>query len=177
MVARREFLRHTSSMSVLTRYQMRMAWPDQDEGLIARLKVVCWREAYPGILPQPLLDELSVSRSKMEWARGLHEGIAWIAEQAGEPVGFGHVRDAEVTTLYVRKHDHRHGVGRELLSHCFDEIACLGHAGAHLWVLEKNTAARAFYERLGGRMTARRPVGFPRWPHIMEVRYDFALDR
>jgi ribosomal protein S18 acetylase RimI-like enzyme len=163
-------------MSVLTRYQMRMAWPDQDERLIAGLKVACWREAYPGILPQPILDELNVSRSTVEWSRGLHNGIAWIAEQAGEPVGFGHVQGAEVTTLYVRKADHRRGVGHELLTRCFDEIACLGHANAHLWVLEENGAARRFYERVGGRLTARRPVGFPRWPRIMEVRYDFALE-
>jgi ribosomal protein S18 acetylase RimI-like enzyme len=163
-------------MSVLTRYQLRMAWPDQDEVLIARLKVACWREAYPGILPQPLLDELSVDRSTVEWTRGLREGIAWLAEQVGEPVGFGHVRGDEVTTLYVRKADHRQGVGRELLSHCFDEIACLGHRSAHLWVLQDNKPARGFYERLGGRVTMRRPVGFPRWPRIMEVRYDFALD-
>ncbi len=162
-------------MSVLTRYQLRMAWPDQDERLIAGLKVACWREAYAGILPQPILDELNVNRSTMEWAHGLRHGIAWIAEQSGAPVGFGHARGAEVTTLYVRKADHRNGVGRELLLHCFDEIACLGHASAHLWVLEENSAARHFYERAGGRLTARRPVGFPRWPRIMEVRYDFAL--
>lgn len=162
-------------MSVLTRYQLRMAWPDRDEGLIARLKVACWREAYTGILPQAVLDELSVRRSIMEWTRGLREGIAWIAEQAGEPVGFGHMRQNEVTTLYVRAADHGRGVGRELLTHCFDEIGCLGHDRAHLWVLEENRAARIFYDRMGGRPTARRPAGFARWPHIMEVRYDFRI--
>lgn len=163
-------------MNVLTRYQLRMAWPDQDEDLIASLKIACWREAYPGILPQNILDGLDLRRSTMEWAHALRGGIAWIAEQAGSPVGFGHSSGDEVTTLYVRKTDHRHGVGRELLRHCFDEIACLGHDTAQLWVLEENERARYFYERMGGKPTSRRPVGFARYPRIMEMRYEFNLD-
>ncbi|MBX3497403.1 MAG: GNAT family N-acetyltransferase [Parvibaculum sp.] len=163
-------------MNVLTRYRMRMARPGADEETIARLKVACWREAYPGILPQPVLDGLDVVCSTAEWRRALGEGIAWIAEQSGAPVGFGHMRDAEVTTLYVRRQDHGHGLGRELLTHLFDEIGCLGHRAAHLWVLEENPKARHFYERMGGRLAARRPVGFARYPRITEVRYDFALD-
>lgn len=163
-------------MTVLTRYQLRMAWPDRDEGLIARLKVACWREAYPGILPRSILDGLDVDRSTGEWSHALRDGIAWIAEQAGAPVGFAHARRDEVTTLYVRKADWAQGLGRALLHHAFDEIACLGHERAHLWVLDENRRARGFYERMGGRPTARRPVGFPRFPRIMEVRYDFPLD-
>lgn len=162
-------------MNVLTRYQLRMAWPDQDEDLIARLKIACWREAYPGLLPQPILDGLDLERSTMEWADALRGGIAWIAEQAGSPVGFGHSSGDEVTTLYVRKADHGHGVGRELLRHCFDEITCLGHDDAHLWVLEKNTKAQRFYESMGGVAMARRPVGFSRYPWIAEVKYCFQL--
>lgn len=163
-------------MNVLTRYQLRMAWPDQDEGLIARMKVACWREAYPGILPKALLDGLSVDRSTREWAQGLHSGIAWIAEQSGAAVGFAHANGDEVTTLYVRKDDHGHGLGAALLHHCFDEVACLGHRTAHLWVLGENTVARRFYEHMGGNYNGRRSVGFVRWPHIKEVRYDFRLD-
>lgn len=163
-------------MSVLTRYQLRMAWPEQDEPLIARLKVACWREAYPGILPQPILDGLDVGRSTAEWTRALQTGIAWLAEQAGMPVGFAHARADEVTTLYVRQTDWGQGVGRELLHRAFDEVACLGHARAHLWVLEENAPARRFYEHMNGRLTARRPVGYARYPRLMEVRYDFALD-
>jgi ribosomal protein S18 acetylase RimI-like enzyme len=163
-------------MNVLHRYRMHMARPGADEEAIARLKISCWREAYPGILPQPILDGLDLGRSTTEWRSALAEGIAWIAAQAGAPIGFGHMRDAEVTTLYVRRDDHGQGVGGEILRHLFDEIGCLGHRVGHLWVLEENAKARHFYERMGGRFVARRPVGFARYPHIMEVRYDFALD-
>lgn len=153
-----------------------MARPGADEETIARLKISCWREAYPGILPRPILDGLDVGRSTAGWRHALGEGIAWIAEQAGAPIGFGHMRETEVTTLYVRRADHGYGVGRELLMHLFDEIGCLGHRTAYLWVLEENPKARRFYEHMGGRLVARRSVGFSSHPHITEVRYDFALD-
>jgi ribosomal protein S18 acetylase RimI-like enzyme len=163
-------------MTVLTRYLMRMAEPDADEVLLGRLQVACWREAYPGLLPRPILDGLDAARIAAGWRLSLRDGIAWIAEQAGEPVGFGHMHGAEVTTLYVRQMDHGRGVGGALLRHLFDEIACLGRREAFLWVLAENHKARAFYARMGGRPVARRSVGYARYPGIMEVRYDFVLD-
>lgn len=163
-------------MLIATRYQMRMAMPGRDEERLGRLIVACWREAYPGILPQPLLDGLDAAREAAKWRQSLHHGIAWIAEQSGETVGVGHMQGAEITTLYTRRADHGRGVGAELLLRLFDEISCLGRREAFLWALEKNTRARAFYERMGGRLTGRRPVGFARYPNIMEVRYDFVLD-
>jgi len=163
-------------MLIATRYVTRMAQPGADEEIIARLKIACWREAYPGILPQPVLDGLDLTRSTAEWKRALARGIAWIGEQSGEPVGFGHMRCDEITTLYIRKADHGRGLGVELLLHLFDEIGCLGHRQAHLWVLENNIKARDFYRRMGGVASARRAVGFARYPDIMEVRYDFHID-
>lgn len=167
---------HTFPMSVLTRYQTRMAVPGRDEPKLGRLIVACWREAYPGILPQPLLDGMNADRETAKWRHSLRNGIAWIAEQSGEPVGVGHIDGAEVTTLYTRRADQGMGLGAELLFRLFDEITCLGRREAFLWALEKNAHARGFYERMGGRLVARRPVGFARYPDIMEVRYDFVLD-
>ncbi len=163
-------------MLIATRYVTRMARPDADEPVLAGLKIACWREAYPDILPQPVLDGLDPARCTAGWKRSLTRGIAWIGEQAGEAVGFGHMRCDEVTMLYVRKADHGRGLGVELLLHLFDEIGCLGHRQAHLWVLEKNFKARDFYRRMGGTQTARRAVGFAHYPDIMEVRYDFRID-
>lgn len=162
-------------MEILTRYQLRMADPKTDAAVLARLKVACWRETYPGILPADLLDGLCVEKSKRSWEQALCKGVAWIAEHAGTPVGFTHVSGGEVTTLYVRRSDQGCGLGSALLQHSFDEIACLAHEDARLWVLEENLQARHFYERMGGQRVARRAVGFSRWPEIMEVRYDFHL--
>ncbi|MBO6634474.1 MAG: GNAT family N-acetyltransferase, partial [Parvibaculum sp.] len=152
-------------MTVLARYRMRMAMPGEDEERLGRLIVACWREAYPGILPESLLDGMDRVREAAKWKRSLETGIAWIAEQSGEPVGIGHMQGAEVTTLYVRKADQGEGLGAELLARMFEEIACLGRREAFLWALEENRKARAFYERLGGRLVARRQVGFRRHPN------------
>ncbi|PKQ08429.1 MAG: hypothetical protein CVT73_07250 [Alphaproteobacteria bacterium HGW-Alphaproteobacteria-12] len=163
-------------MLTATGYQTRMAMPGEDEEALGRLIVACWREAYRDMLPAALLNRLDHRREARKWRDGLQTGIAWIAGQAGAPVGVGYMRGAEVTTLYVRKADHGRGIGADLLAHLFDEIACLGRREAFLWVLEKNLKARAFYEHMGGRLVARRSVGFARHPEIMEVRYDFVLD-
>ena len=160
-------------------YQFRMATPGRDEPVIARLKVACWREAYRRMLPDELLDELSVERSAQEWRLALERGIAWIAERDNEPVAFGHLRRDEITTLYVRRPHWGRGIGRELLGKLFDEVAILAPGRrtfeAHLWVLEENDPARRFYASMGGEPIAKRSVGFRRWPEIMEVRYDFDL--
>ena len=164
------------SMLIASRYQARMAEPGRDEDLLARLKIACWQEAYSQLLPADILKGMSLERSRATWRHSLQHGIAWIAEQGGAPVGFGHMRNDEVTTLYVLASDQGHGLGCELLLHLFDEIACLGHRKAQLWVLAENHKARRFYARMGGVADARRSVGFARHPDIMEVRYNFDID-
>jgi len=163
-------------MLIATRYHARMAQPGADEETLAGLKIACWRETYPGILPQPVLDGLDFGRCAAEWRRALTRGIAWIGEQGGQQAGFGHMRCDEVTMLYVREADQGRGLGARLLLQLFEEIGCLGHRHAHLWVLEKNSKARDFYRRMGGVPVARRAVGFAHYPGIMEVRYDFCID-
>jgi len=163
-------------MLIATRYHARMAQSGMDEEALAMLKIASWRETYPGILPQPVLDSLDFDRCVAGWRRALTRGIAWIGELGGQQVGFGHMRCNEVTMLYVRKADQGRGLGTSLLLQLFDEIGCLGHREAHLWVLEKNSKARDFYRHMGGVPTAKRAVGFARYPDIMEVRYDFRID-
>lgn len=69
-------------MKVLTRYQLRMANPDEDAETIARLTVTCWREAYTGLLPQALLDGLDVTRATRSWTESLKTGIAGLLSKA-----------------------------------------------------------------------------------------------
>lgn len=163
-------------MIVSTAYQYRMALPGVDETVIAPLKIICWRESYPGLLPQDMLDDLNLGREIRQWKPALEQGIAWIVETAGLPVGFAHMRGAEITTLYVMRDHQGAGIGKRLMFHMFDEISCFGHTRAHLWVLEKNLLAREFYVHLGGALVARRPCGFRHHPGIMELCYEFDLE-
>ena len=98
-------------MLIASRYQARMAEPGRDEDILARLKIACWRESYGELLPADILEGLNLERSRATWRHSLKHGIAWIAEQGGVPVGFGHMHDDEVTTLYVLASDQGHGLG------------------------------------------------------------------
>lgn len=56
-----------------------------------------------------------------------------------------------IDNLHVRHSHQRHGIGRHLMQEAHTIITSDAAAGGmHLWVLEPNVNARAFYERLGG---------------------------
>jgi ribosomal protein S18 acetylase RimI-like enzyme len=150
------------------RIAFRAAVPD-DAAAIARVQVSTWRATYRGIVPGAFLDGIRVD----EWAarrRGDLEtpgSVALVAEEGGVAIGFllaGRARggppghDAEVHALYVLRERQRRGVGRRLLRDGAAAVAARGHRSLLLWVLRDNAPARAFYERLGGRVVASKEI-------------------
>jgi GNAT superfamily N-acetyltransferase len=124
--------------------------------------LLCWREAYAGIVaPALLLERTSdLERRTERWAAALSEGaVRWIALNPDQlapvedqVIGFsapGSARDydapspLELYAIYVRQSWWRSGVGTRLL-----EVA-IGKEAASLWVLEDNLRAQAFYRRHG----------------------------
>jgi ribosomal protein S18 acetylase RimI-like enzyme len=84
------------------------------------------------------------------------EGVALIAEEDGEPVGFAFCvlgergrKTAHVTDLYVRPEARRRGIGRALLAELVEPAREAGLAHVSLEVLIHNVEARRLYERLG----------------------------
>ncbi|MER6720796.1 GNAT family N-acetyltransferase [Streptomyces halstedii] len=70
----------------------------------------------------------------------------WVAESpAGEILGFAALDGAELDQLYLRPDSLRRGLGTRLLDHV--KAASAGELG--LYTFQRNTAARAFYERHG----------------------------
>ena len=140
-----------------------------DAAAIGRIDVSTWRDTYPGVLPQRLLLDLSPERRRRAWTQFLVRcpGDAAIALTArGEAVGFGScgIRRAaasayagEVFTLYVEADHQGMGAGRQLLLHLFGRLTRRGLPSALVWVLRDNPA-RFFYERLGGKLVATRPL-------------------
>ena len=109
----------------------------------------------------------------------------WIAEQAGQMVGFAVTepsRDADVppstgelSLIYLEQDAAGKGIGRVLFAHAVDDLRQRGYAQAMLWVLETNARARRFYEAAGWRVdgaskTEERPGAL-----LREVRYRIAL--
>jgi GrpB-like predicted nucleotidyltransferase (UPF0157 family)/ribosomal protein S18 acetylase RimI-like enzyme len=136
-----------------------------DVSEIARIHVRSWRAAYRGVLPDAILDGLSVSEREGSWRALLAEGgEAWITLVAerpgGELTGFCSValpgrdegigeRTAEIGALYVDPDCWREGAGSALLSAILAELGGRGWRDVVLWALPENQAALAFYDRFG----------------------------
>ena len=155
---------------------IRLAVP-ADAGPIARVHVRSWRATYPGIVPQPILDALSIERRQAYWresiTRSLDEATdagerVWLAERgqgtsartAADIVGFaatGPARDdglppgaGELYAIYLVPEVWSQGVGRRLFAAAVDDLA-VRHDPLVLWVLTDNARARRFYEAAGWR--------------------------
>jgi len=147
-----------------------------DAQAIARVHVEAWRESYRALMPEHVIEALSVDRNTGMWAAILAVGNAsivhvverlGIAADGAELVGFGSARDArgpdlgtcgEITAIYLLDSVKRRGIGRMLLKGLLGALAERGHRSAGLWALVENHGTRRFYEALGGRPGAPRLV-------------------
>jgi ribosomal protein S18 acetylase RimI-like enzyme len=140
-----------------------------DATALATVHVRSWQAAYRGLMPDEVLDGLSVERRVGMWRTILRSGLAghvvFVAEGDGEGpdgdalCGFVHVgpaRDAdlgpetaELTSLYLLPEVWGRGAGRALMAGAVDAMRDDGYASAVLWVLVTNERARRFYEIAG----------------------------
>jgi L-amino acid N-acyltransferase YncA len=159
---------------------------DQDDArIIAEIHVRAWRWAYRGLMPDDLLDGLSVDRREQGWRQSLSPmgpgNPVWVAERQGRVVGFvaagpsqdpdATPRTGEVYAIYLEPDVVGTGVGRALFSLATEELRAHGYRTATLWVLDTNERTRRFYEMAGWR-----PDGETRlepWGdfELSEVRY------
>ena len=151
-----------------------------------------WQAGFKGMLPQDFLDQLDPAASRARWELDLDPARAGpphflVAEQEGEVVAFsacGPSRDedaypelGEVFAIHVAPDRWGQGVGSALLLSTALQLRALGSVDASLWVMDRNSRARRFYERHGWRAdgTGRESRRFGNIP-IQEVRYRLALD-
>lgn len=133
-----------------------------DSAAIARIHVAAWRAAYRGLMPDGVLENLSVDRSAILWERRLWQanGAIFVVERDGEIIGFCDLipsrdRDAErgvvaeIGAIYIMPGHWRNGAGRMLTHRAIDEARKLGYRVLTLWALTSNLAARKFYEAIG----------------------------
>lgn len=142
-------------------YVIRAATVEDASG-IAEAHVGSWRTAYRGLLPQALLDGLSVERRTAQWQRDIRSD--WNVHVATSPdgqiggfVATGRSRDddadetvGELMAIYLRPQLWSLGIGGRL--HAAGIVGLTRRfAQATLWVLDSNARSRAFYERQGWR--------------------------
>ena len=148
-------------------FRIRAATP-ADACAIARVHVQAWRETYRGLVPDAMLDALSVERNTGMWETIIGQDeptITQVLEAHDGIIGFGsagNARDAklaasgEVSSIYLLDRVKRRGLGRALFGSLLGALAARGHASAGLWVLVENHGTRRFYEALGGRVGSER---------------------
>jgi len=150
-------------------YAIVPAGPGDAAGL-GRVHVKSWRETYPGLLPQAYLaamrPQVHARRFYRELIRARPGEAVLLAEGADGVIGYaagvlltgqGRAADAEVHTLYVLREAQGSGVGRALLGASARVYRAQGAKSLMLFVLSGNTAARGFYEHLGGEAFAEIP--------------------
>lgn len=143
-----------------------------------------WLSAYRGILPDERLDALTVDDQWELWNSTLFRRPSrtnLVLEDEGLVRGWcavGPARDddedprhtGEVYGLYVHPEAQHQGCGTALLAHAHNLFRERGCRETVLWVLDRNTRARGFYEhcRYDLDPTARRVSD---WLGVPEVRY------
>jgi ribosomal protein S18 acetylase RimI-like enzyme len=127
-----------------------------DLDAVTRVFLSCWHDSYAGLLPAGVRDLYTADNAGELWRRAPLDHLL-VAEVAGRGV-LGMVRfgpdpdDPErghVFSLYVHPDSQGLGLGRALLTAAGEALVARGYAQATLWVFTDNTAARAFYARLG----------------------------
>ncbi|WP_172201504.1 N-acetyltransferase [Niveibacterium sp. COAC-50] len=134
-----------------------------DAPAVAQLHAASWRSAYRGVLRDDYLDGALASERAALWHRRLVDGVdapleVVLMEDSRGLLGFGCLcPDADpawgplIDNLHVQPALRGEGLGRRLMMALCDRMAASATTtGFHLWVLEANLAARAFYRRLGG---------------------------
>ena len=149
---------------------------------IAAIHVASWRETYRGMIPDAVLDRLSIPVRAQRWREIMSSNPtqpSFVAEIAGEPVGFSSggarrgqalTQDAEIYALYVARRAQRNGVGSLLMSALVQGFRQRGWESRCLWVARENEPARRFYERLGGEIAAEKVENRPGYD-LAEVAY------
>jgi L-amino acid N-acyltransferase YncA len=134
-----------------------------DARRIAVIHVDSWRAAYRGIMPDTVLNGLSVDERYEFWLGQLAVAARQtIVAENGDGIigwaGFGASRDAdaaglaEVYGIYLDPLRYRKGFGTALWLDAGRRLAAQGYRELIVWVLSANSPARKFYEAMGGWM-------------------------
>jgi GNAT superfamily N-acetyltransferase len=156
--------------------RFRAARPE-DAKAVAALHTDSWRRHYRGAYSDAFLDEEAPEFLGRQWTERLTEpgpnAYTLLAESEDEGegvlVGLAHTMldedprwGALVDNLHVRYAVKRQGIGSRLLALTAQTVRRRSSTwGLHLWVLEQNSAAQAFYAAQGGKRVERAAVPPP----------------
>jgi L-amino acid N-acyltransferase YncA len=149
---------------------------------IALINAVSWQKAYRGIVPDPIIDNISVEQWASGWRNQLdnNENVLLI-HKTNQIIGFAHLCKhnllnsfrAELNSIYLHPTVWGNGYGKKLYFASLIELQRLGYKVIFVWVLAQNIRARKFYEAMGLQETgsSRHCNLFPRL-QLNELQYE-----
>ncbi len=160
-----------------------------DATQIAAVHVESWQTTYRGLVPQSILDGLSVERRAEFWSKRLitpGDTRTWLVELGGTIVGFVSTvappaapelsaDTAELESIYLQPGSRGFGLGRLLLLTAARDLVERGASSAILWVFTANDTARRFYEAAGWRPDGAAQLLDFDGTMIEEIRYRIEL--
>jgi ribosomal protein S18 acetylase RimI-like enzyme len=126
---------------------------------IAHVHVASWKTTYAGIMPDEILQGLSVAEREKMWTNILttykDQNAVYVATlEDGTIIGFasgGKERtgefgvEAELHTIYLLKEYQGKGIGRKLFLHVVEDLQKRQYTSMMTWVVKNNPAVQ-FYE-------------------------------
>jgi RimJ/RimL family protein N-acetyltransferase len=140
-------------------FEIRPARPT-DAPALARVHIASWQAAYRGLLPDDVLDGLSLDSFESSWKSHLLNPqrtnlVLEVEGQVGGFVAFGVSRDEEATpeigevyALYLTPELWGMGYGHSLWQRATEDLQTQ-YSTVVVRVLRDNKRARAFYSRMG----------------------------
>ncbi|SDB93146.1 GNAT family N-acetyltransferase [Acinetobacter boissieri] len=129
---------------------------------IAEIHVKSWRAAYTNIMPQNILDSLSVPEKTAMWTKIIEENnkklmvydealkgiVGWVVYGPSRNI---HDEEtvAEIEAFYIDPSHFRCGYGKNLYKKVITELKDAGYTKVYLWALSANLNATAFYKKMG----------------------------
>jgi ribosomal protein S18 acetylase RimI-like enzyme len=156
---------------------------DQDALALASIHAASWQSSYRGIFQDTFLDSHLLENRLALWNSRLNPiakgHFGYLATAAETPIGFGFAFGGhdpywgtQIDNLHVVPDLKGRGIGKRLLLYLGEHAqAAYPNAGLYLWVYERNTNARRFYERLGGEPVERAIIEPPGGGEVAEWRY------
>jgi len=154
----------------------------EDAEAIAEVHVASWQAAYRGIMPDSLLDGLSVTKRTENWKTQLQlsEQATFVLELDGVTRGWastGPCRDegeresGELYGIYLDSSCWSKRLGLMLYLRAETSLRAAGFAEVRVWVLEANQRARRFYEKAGYLREDRSKCIQLEGAELLEIRY------
>lgn len=132
-----------------------------DSKELANIHSSSWKIAYKGIVPDEILENITVEKREKYFEKALSEGweedaIIYNDNEAVGLICIGKCRDedkngtyGEIWGIYLLPDYWHRGIGLKLINWGLNELYKRKYKKVTLWVLEGNFNARRFYEKVG----------------------------